>query len=139
MRYSSEHDDCNHAHRNDGTKNILLMLVYLMCLRSPVFSYSAEKNPMGTPARIRWCFRRLPPGLSQERRPPLPGGQQVAHDGARRQPTPQVVRRTGLVVGAAGASSTEGLLPHHCAGGPIVDVEVARRVPQHAQRLVNHP
>src|SRR5699024_10101007 len=52
-------------------------------------------------------------------------------DGARARPPGQVLRRTRLVVGAGGTGPTERLLTDDGAGGPVVDVEVARRETQY--------
>src|SRR5262245_44792726 len=60
-------------------------------------------------------------------------------DGARRDPSDQVVPRAGLVVGATGARAAEGLLTDDRPGGLVVDVEVARRVPQLLAGPVHRP
>src|SRR5699024_2644442 len=52
-------------------------------------------------------------------------------DGARARPPGQVLRRTRLVVGAGGTCPAERLLTDDGAGGPVVDVEVARRETQY--------
>ena len=51
-------------------------------------------------------------------------------DRAGAHPADQVEHRAGLVVGAAGPGATERLLADYRAGRLVVDVEVARRVPQ---------
>ena len=56
-------------------------------------------------------------------------------DGPRRGPAQQVDRGAGLVVGAGGAGAAERLLADHGTGGLVVDVEVARGVPQRGVRL----
>src|SRR5690625_2667942 len=65
------------------------------------------------------------------------GGRRRGDEGllhrTRAGPTRQVLRRTGLVVGAGGPGTAEGLLTDDGTGGPVVDVEVAGR---EAQRLL---
>ena len=56
-------------------------------------------------------------------------------DRAGRRPAQQVLRGAGLVVGARGTGAAERLLPDDGTGRLVVDVEVARREPQHLHRL----
>src|ERR1700744_1459402 len=51
-------------------------------------------------------------------------------DGAGADPADQVEERARLVVGAAGPGAAQPLLAGGRGGGLVVDVEVARRVPE---------
>src|SRR4051794_35788778 len=52
-------------------------------------------------------------------------------------PALDVEHRAGLVVGAGRPATAEGLARDDRAGGPVVDVEVARGVPQDAVGLLD--
>ena len=62
-----------------------------------------------------------------ERVTPVLWDVQRALHGARADPSKQVERSSGLVVGPARPGATERLLGHHGAGWLVVDVEVPRR------------